>query len=118
MVFAHHFAGDLGALARRAIGRETHLRHAEEDAAMDRLEAIPDIGQRAADDHAHGVIEIAAAHLVFNVDGNEVAAVAAAHSGKCRFAAGWGRRWTLRWKFLICQVGSYGGEINFYFSIR
>src|SRR5690606_8661167 len=36
--------------------------------AMHRLEAVADVRQRAADDHAHGVIEVAAPHFVFEVD--------------------------------------------------
>ena len=39
---------------------------------MHRLQAVADIGQRAADDHAHRVIEIRPPHLVFDVDGNDV----------------------------------------------
>ena len=34
--------------------------HAEQDAAMHRLQAVANVGQRAADDHAHRVIEIRA----------------------------------------------------------
>ena len=38
--------------------------HGVENAAMDRLEAVARIGQRARHDHAHGVIEVGAFHLV------------------------------------------------------
>ena len=68
MVFAEHFADDLGALSGGAIGQQTHLVHAEKNAAVHRLEAVANIGQRAAHDHAHGVIEIRALHLVFDID--------------------------------------------------
>ena len=37
-------------------------------AAMHGLQAIADIGKCAPHDHAHGVIEVALAHLVFEVD--------------------------------------------------
>ena len=47
---------------------EAHLLHAVEDAAVDGLEAVADVGQGAADDDRHGVVEIRAAHLLFNVN--------------------------------------------------
>ena len=65
-----HFADDLGALAGGPVGVQPHLVHAVENAAMHGLQAVADIGQRAADDHAHGVIEIRPPHLVFDVDGD------------------------------------------------
>ena len=39
---------------------QAHLVHGVEDSAMDRLEAVADVGQRAADDDAHRVVEVAA----------------------------------------------------------
>ena len=39
---------------------------------MDGLEAVADVGQRAADDDRHRVVEIRPAHLVFDIDGNHV----------------------------------------------
>ncbi len=36
------------------------------------LEAVTDVRQRAADDDRHGVVEVGAAHLLLNVDGDEV----------------------------------------------
>jgi hypothetical protein len=77
MVFAHHFTGNFGALARGPVGREAHFMHPEKDAAMDRLKPISDIGQRAAHDHAHGVIEVRPPHFIFDIDGNDVLAIAA-----------------------------------------
>src|SRR3546814_3860601 len=38
------------------------------DAAVHRLQPVAHIGQRAADDHAHRVIEVAGLHLVDDVD--------------------------------------------------
>ena len=67
MVFSHHVAGDLGALARGAVRRETQLVHSEKDTAMDGLQSVADIGQRATHDHAHRVVEIRAPHLVFDI---------------------------------------------------
>src|ERR1039457_1354547 len=106
MVLAHHLAGDFGALGRGAVGGEPHFGHAEEDAAMHRFEAVADIGEGAADDHAHGVIQVRPLHLVFDIDGDHIFAAAIAHSGQSGLPTrGW-RRWTLWWKFLICQARS------------
>jgi hypothetical protein len=41
---------------------------------VDGLQSIAGIWQRAPDDYAHRVVEIGAAHLLFNVDGNEILA--------------------------------------------
>ncbi len=68
MVIAHDLAHDLGGLAVRPIGGEAHLVHAEEDATMDRLESVADVGQRAPHDHAHRVIQVRRFHLVFDRD--------------------------------------------------
>ena len=82
MVFAHYVADDAGALARGAIGLEAHLLHGVENAAVHGLESVANIGQSAADDDRHGIVEIRLAHLVFNVDGLNVQGAGAA------FAAG------------------------------
>src|SRR3954463_1206211 len=72
MVFAHYVADDSGALAGGLVWSKAHLVHGVENASMHGLEAVADIGQRAPDDDRHGVIEIAAPHLLFNVDGHNV----------------------------------------------
>jgi hypothetical protein len=41
---------------------------------MHGLETVAGIGQRAPDDDAHRVVEIGAAHLLFNIDRNEICA--------------------------------------------
>ena len=69
MVVAHDVADDLGGLGVLLVELEAHLLHAVEDAAVDGLEAVADVGQGAADDDRHGVVEIGAAHLLFDVDG-------------------------------------------------
>ena len=35
---------------------------------MDRLQPVTDIGQRAADDDRHGVVEITTLHFIFDID--------------------------------------------------
>ena len=69
MVVAHDVADDLGGLGVLLVELEAHLLHAVEDAAVDGLEAVADVGQGAADDDRHGVVEIGAAHLLFDIDG-------------------------------------------------
>ena len=98
MVFAHYVADDAGALAGGAIGLEAHLLHGVENAAVDGLESVADIGQGAADDDRHRVIEIRLAHLVFNVDGLNVQSAGAA------FAAA-GRRGQGEFGILIVRHG-------------
>ena len=67
VVVSHHLADDLGALAVRPVRCQAHLTHPVKDPAMHRLQAVADVRQRTADDHAHRVIEIRPAHLVFDV---------------------------------------------------
>ena len=68
VVVAHDVADDLGGLGVLLVELEAHLLHAVKDAAMHGLEAVADIGESAADDDRHGVIEVGAAHLLFEVD--------------------------------------------------
>ena len=90
---------------------QAHLLHHIKDAAVDRLEAVADIGEGAADDHAHGVIEVRAAHLVFDVDGDVALVVAAiAAEGDLATRGARGRGWRRSGRVLrICQVCSFGG---------
>ena len=71
---------------------------------MHGFQAVANVRQCAAYDYAHGVIEIRPPHLVFDIDGYYVFAVA---TTSC--AAEWqlgGRRGALRRLFLICQANS------------
>ena len=72
VIVAHGEADDLGALGVFLVGLETHLLHGVEDAAVDGLEAVADVGQGAADDDGHGVVQVGPSHLLFKVDGIEV----------------------------------------------
>ena len=72
MELTHHVADDAGGLLRGAVKVQPHLVHHVENAAMHGLQTVADIRQRAAHDHAHGVIEVRALHLVFDVDGDQV----------------------------------------------
>ena len=77
MVVAHDVADDLGGLGVLLVELEAHLLHAVEDAAVDGLEAVADVGQSAADDDRHGVVEVRPAHLLFNIDGEHEGGAAA-----------------------------------------
>ena len=81
VVLAHHVADDRGALAIRRGGRQAHLAHRVQDPAMDRLQAVADVGQGARHDHAHRVVEVAHAHLVLDADRADVADVVGHRSG-------------------------------------
>jgi hypothetical protein len=70
MVLAHHVADDARALLERPVPVVVLLVHREQHAAMHRLQAVARVGQGAADDHAHRVIEIRAPHLLFEADGD------------------------------------------------
>ena len=61
MIFADHVADDAGGFAVRLVPLVAVLVHRIEDAPVHRLEPVARIGQRARDDHAHRVIEIASA---------------------------------------------------------
>ena len=55
---AHHVADHRGALAVLVVGGQVLLPHREEDAALHRLEAVADVGQRARRDDRQRVVEI------------------------------------------------------------
>ena len=78
MIFSEDLARNLGALPRRAIVVKPQLMHSVKNAPMHGLQAIANIGQRAADDDGHRVVEIRPPHLVFDVDGDQVFATVAA----------------------------------------
>ncbi len=67
MVFTDHVTDDSGGLVIRLVGVGAKLVHGEQHAAVNGFEAIADIREGAADDHAHGVIEVTPAHLVFEI---------------------------------------------------
>ena len=70
VIFTHDVADDAGTLPRRLAVVVTTFAHCIENAAVNRLQPIPHIGERARNDHAHRIIEIGALHLLF--DGDDV----------------------------------------------
>ncbi len=68
VVLAHDVADDPGALEEAAVGPVAAVVHRVQDPDVHRLEAVPDVGQRAADDDRHRVVDVAALHLDLDVD--------------------------------------------------
>ena len=58
VVLAHHAADHVGRLAVRAVGAQALLEHRPQDPAVDRLQPIADVGQRAPDDDGHRVVQV------------------------------------------------------------
>ncbi len=73
VIFTHDVADDAARLAIRPPGDIAGFLAGVENAAMDRLQTVADIGQRARHDHAHRVIEVAGLHLLDDRDGRDVA---------------------------------------------
>ena len=64
MIFTDHVADDARGLDVFLVGRVPLLVHRIQNAAMHRLQAVARIRQRPRHDHAHGVIEVGALHLI------------------------------------------------------
>ena len=69
VVLADDVADDARRLLVRPVPVVVQLVHREQHAAVHRLQAVARIGEGAADDHAHRVVEVRAAHLLFEADG-------------------------------------------------
>ena len=75
VVVLEHLADDRGALLIAGAGGHPLLLHRVQDPAVNRLQAVANIRQRAADDDAHRVVHVARAHLVLELqrqDGTDV----------------------------------------------
>ena len=80
VVVTHHLTDDAGALDVAAVGPEALVVHRVQHAAVHRLEAVADLGQRAADDDRHRVVDVAALHLLLEVDRLDAVAAAGSRS--------------------------------------
>ena len=67
VVVAHDVADDVRRLLVRPVRLHAGLVHAPQHAPVHRLEPVAHVGQRAADDHAHRVVEVARAHLLLEL---------------------------------------------------
>ncbi len=81
MELADHVAHDARALLESAGRVEAQLAHGVEQAALDGLQAVPDVGQRARGDGRERVGEVALGEGVLEIDGADLAA-----RGGCGFA--------------------------------
>ncbi|MNN58876.1 hypothetical protein D3C81_1739480 [compost metagenome] len=68
-----HVTDDTRALRIRPLGRHVQVVHRVEDAAVNRLQTVARVRQGAADDDAHGVVEVGAFQLVLDRDDGDVA---------------------------------------------
>ena len=68
MILSQHLADDAGAFDVGPVPDVVGLVHGEQHAAVHRLQTVAHVGQRPPDDHAHRVIEVGAAHLLFEAD--------------------------------------------------
>ena len=69
VVAAQHVAHAGGRLLEGLVRGQVVLIHGVEDAPVDRLQAVPHVGQRPAHDDAHGVLDVALLHLVHQIGG-------------------------------------------------
>ena len=75
VVFAHDVADDPRGFDVAAIGPQAQLVHAVENSALHRLEPVAGIGQRAGVDDRHGVFEEGIAHLLADIDVDDLAVI-------------------------------------------
>ena len=73
VILTDDVADDARRLAVRPVGRVAALVHRIEDAPMHGLQPVAGVRQRPRHDHAHGVIEVGAPHLVGDGNGLDVA---------------------------------------------
>ena len=73
VIFTHDVTDDAARFAVRPPGDIARFLAGVENAAVDRLQTVAHVGQRAADDHRHGVIEVAGLHLLDDGDGGNIA---------------------------------------------
>ena len=64
MVFTEDIPDDAGAFAVWPVWGEPQFLHRVEDPALHRFQAVAGIGQGPSHDHAHGVFEVGALHLL------------------------------------------------------
>ena len=67
VMVAHHVADDVRALHVGPAGAVSVRPHRVEHAAVDGLQTVAHVGQRAADDDRHRVVEVARAHLLLEL---------------------------------------------------
>ena len=81
VVLAHHVTDDARALREPAVGPVAAVVHRVEDPPVDRLEPVAYVGQRAADDDGHGVVDVGPLHRGLQLDRLDPAAAAVSPIG-------------------------------------
>ena len=91
VIFTDDVAHDAGGLAIGLVPVIAVLVHREQDAAMHGLQAVAHVGKRAAHDHAHGVIEVALAHLLLDGDHRNFGRIGGRHCAPLVVGIGHGK---------------------------
>ena len=68
VIVAHRLGHRTSRFCRAAVGAETRVIHRIEHPAVHGLETVAHLRERAAHDHAHRVVDVAALHLLLDVD--------------------------------------------------
>ncbi len=68
VIVAHRLGNGACGFRVSAVRAEAGVEHRVQHTAVHRLEAVAHLRQSAAHDHAHGVVDVAALHLVLDVD--------------------------------------------------
>ena len=66
VILPEDLADHAGGFLIGPVPREAELLHREEHAAVDGLETVTDVRQRASDDDGHRVVQIGLPHLLFD----------------------------------------------------
>jgi len=96
MVFAKYVADDSCGLFVGTAGNETELVHRVENSTMDWLESVSHVGQRARDDHTHGIIEERFPDFFVDQSGKDSLSVVGSGHGAFGMLISPGRRGFLR----------------------
>ena len=83
VVLTHHVADDAGALREAAVGPVAAVVHRVEHPAVHGLEPVAYVGQRAADDDRHRVVDVGPLHRGLQLDRLDPSAAASGPS-RCR----------------------------------
>ena len=67
VIFTHDFTNDTGRFFVRFIRRYPQLAHAVKNSSVYRLQTVAHVRQGAADDNAHGVVDIRLLHFVMDL---------------------------------------------------
>jgi hypothetical protein len=68
MIFTDHITDHARGFLVGAVVRVAQLAHGEQHAPMHGFETVARVRQGAPDDHAHGVVDVGGAHLLFDED--------------------------------------------------